>query len=243
MGIALSEKSTTVNDSDASRLSPDALKDLLLDMGGPEQDLPSERQLSTELNVPRSRLRRVLAELRADGDLPPAQVGRKSNPRDTYGAHVEELVSVANPNDVIELRLMLEPQFARLAAIRAAGNDIKRILRSAESGKGDDYGTADLIFHRELARASRNPLAQELYDLLRRVGTDSRVRLAQTSPPCPKRRAERDKEHQEIARAIADRDPDRAETLMRAHLVNVRRVIEVRMQSFASATPTEIGNQ
>src|SRR5690606_33321708 len=109
----------------------------------------------------------------ADGELPPAQVGRRSGRRDN--SDIDELVSIANPSDVIELRMMLEPQFARLAAIRASTIDIKRIQRAAASHKGADYGAADLAFHREVAGSSRNPLAQELYDLLRRVGTDSRV--------------------------------------------------------------------
>ncbi|MFV0244080.1 MAG: FadR/GntR family transcriptional regulator [Qingshengfaniella sp.] len=223
------------NKRDAAVLSPEALRKALVELGGPDQDLPSERQLVSQLNIPRSRLRRVLADLRAQGELPPAQVGRKSVRRDTRG--IDDFVSVANPGDVIELRLMLEPQFARLAAIRASTIDIRRIQRVATGRKGDDYGTADLAFHRELARASRNPLAQEIYDLLRRVGTDSRVRLARKAPPCVKRRAARDAEHQAIAQAVAERDPDRAEALMQAHLVNVRKLIEERMQSFASIAP------
>lgn len=209
-------------------ISHDALKSMLLEMGGRERNLPSERQLVSQLNVPRSKLRRVLANLRAEGELPPVQVGRKSTRRNN--SDIDELVTVANPSDVIELRMMLEPQFARLAAIRASTIEIKRIQRAAEGRNGDDYGAADLAFHREVANSSRNPLAQGLYDLLRRVGTDSRVRLAQTAPPCPNRRAARDREHQSIARAIADRDPDRAEALMRAHLLSVKKVIEQRLQ-------------
>lgn len=219
-------------------LSPEALKAVLLEMGEADQDLPSERDLVGQLNVPRSRLRRVLAELRAEGELPPAQVGRKSSRRDT--SDIDELVSVANPNDVIELRMMLEPQFARLAAIRASMIEIKRIQKAASTRKGEDYGAADLAFHREIARSSRNPLAQEIYNLLRRVGTDSRVRLAQTAPLCPKRQASRDEEHRMIAQAIAGRDPDRAEVLMREHLINVRKVIEERSRFIAGADP--VGN-
>lgn len=216
-------------------ISVDALKAVLIGMGGPDQELPSERDLVDQLNVPRSRLRRVLAELRAEGELPPAQVGRKSSRRDT--TDIDEFVSVANPNDVIELRMMLEPQFARLAAIRASTIEIKRIQKAASTAKGDDYGAADLAFHREVANSSRNPLAQGIYDLLRRIGTDSRVRLAQTAPTCPKRRASRDAEHQMIAQAIAERDPDRAEALMRDHLVNVRKVIEERSRFISGTDP------
>lgn len=224
------------NSKSEKSYSPEALRAVLLEMGGLDQDLPSERDLVDQLNVPRSRLRRVLAELRAEGELPPAQVGRKTTRRDT--SDIDELVRVANPNDVIELRMMLEPQFARLAAIRASTIEIKRILKASSTSKGDDYGVADLTFHREIARSSRNPLAQELYDLLRRVGTDSRVRLAQTAPPCPKRQASRDEEHRKIAQAIADRDPDSAESLMRNHLISVRKVIEERSR-FLAGGPTE----
>lgn len=237
----MTQKSPSNPSRDAADLSPEALKDLLIEMSGPEQELPSERQLVDQLNVPRSRLRRVLAELRAEGDLPPAQVGRKSTRKDT--SDIDDLVSVANPSDVIELRMMLEPQFARLAAIRASMIEIRRIQKAATSRKGDDYGSADLAFHREVAKSSRNPLAQELYDLLRRVGTDSRVRLAPAAPPCPKRRAARDAEHQAIAQAIAERDPDRAEAAMRAHLDNVHKVIQQRMQSFNAANPEEMTQQ
>lgn len=224
----MKQSTSSTIDGDPEPISQDALKSLLLDMGGPDRELPSERQLVSQLNIPRSKLRRALANLRAEGELPPVQLGRKSIRRDN--SDIDDLVSVANPSDVIELRMMLEPQFARLAAIRASTIEIKRIQRAAEGRNGDDYGAADLAFHREVASSSRNPLAQGLYDLLRRVGTDSRVRLAQTAPLCPNRRVARDKEHQSIARAIADRDPDRAEALMRSHLVSVQKVIERRLQ-------------
>jgi len=136
---------------------------------------------------------------------------------------------VANPTDVIELRIVLEPNLARLAAIRASALDIARITRAATSVPGDSYGGADLTFHLEVARGSRNALGTEVYRLLREVGRDSRVRLPVTTPICPKRREARDREHMAIARAIAERDPDRAEAAMRAHLASVQRLIHERL--------------
>lgn len=209
-----------------------ALEARLLRLSASGQDIPSERQLVVEWQVPRSRLRRALARLRETGVLPPAQVGRRAS-NDT-AARVEDLARVANPADVIELRIMFEPQLARLAAIRGSANDIAQITRAAATRPDTEYGAADLAFHREVARASRNDLAKEMYELLRQVGTDSRVQLSQQAPTCPKRRAIRDAEHMAVAQAIAARDPERAAHAMLLHLTEVQRLIHNRLAPSAT---------
>ncbi len=189
--------------------------------------LPPERELVDQFCVPRTRLRRALSDMREEGLLPPAQLGRRSS-RES-GPQIESLVRVANPNDVIELRVMLEPYFARLAALKASSLEIAKIKRAAKSSPEDDYGAPDIAFHLEIANATRNSLAREFYRVLRKVGADSRVRLPSLVPICPKRRQERDEEHMRIANAIANRDPDAAEEAMRAHLFAVQAVILERM--------------
>ena len=203
--------------------SPNELRSLIAEISASNGTLPPERELVQQLGVPRSRLRRVLAGMREAGHLPPAQVGRRTTRK--TGPQTENLARVANPMDVIELRLILEPQLARLAAVRASAVEIARITRAATSMPEEDYGTPDLTFHLEIANASRNALARELYRILRRVGADARVRLPDRRPACEKRRSERDTEHMRIARAIAERDTNRAEASMRLHLSNVRALV------------------
>lgn len=198
-------------------------------MSASGSELPPERELVEQLNVPRSRLRRVLAELRNEGHLPHAQVGRRTKRKSN--SHTEALARLANTTDVIELRLMLEPQFARLAAVRASAMEIARIVRAATSAPDDDYGTPDLTFHLEIASASRNALGRELYHILRQVGSDTRVHMPARAPICSKRRQARDAEHMRIARAIADRAPERAEECMRTHLANVQALIMGRISN------------
>jgi len=212
----------------------DELRQALVEAAAAGGELPPERQLVSELGVSRSRLRRVLAEMRNAGELPPAQLGRRTSRDGNPG--IDALAKLANPTDVIELRVILEPQLARLAAIRSSAIETGRILRAATSGSDEEYGAADLTFHREIAGASRNPLARELYNILRQVGTDARVRLPSRRPPCEKRRAARDAEHLRIARAIADRDPEGAEVAMRAHLGTVHSLIIERL----SPDPVEL---
>ena len=138
----------------------------------------------------------------------------------------EELVRVTNPLEVVELRLILEPSFARLASLRASALDIAEIAQWATTLPGMKPETADLNFHHAVANASRNQLARELFVMLRKVGHDARMRVVGVTPAtCMKRIAERDGEHRRIAEEIAARNPDAAEAAMRAHLLAVQRRI------------------
>ncbi len=188
--------------------------------------VPSERALADQLGVKRHRVRLALETLRGAGELGPAKAGRRAA---TPLSHDEALIRVTNPIEVIELRFMLEPALARLAALRASPFEIQRIVLSASTPPGTGYGTADFAFHRAVAVGARNGLAVELYRLLRQVGTDARVRVGESATACPKRLARRDAEHRAIADAISTRDPEAAEQAMRAHLAAVQRQIMERL--------------
>ncbi len=179
--------------------------------------LPAERAIAEEYAVKRHRVRQALALLREQGDI---DATRRSS-----AAGGESLIRSTNPLEVIELRLALEPALARLAAVRATPLEIARILRAATTPPDMQRSTADLAFHKLVAAASGNGLAADLYALLRKVGSDSRVRVQSTVPACPNRLAQRDQEHHAVAEAIAARDPESAEAAMRAHLNAVHRVI------------------
>ncbi len=189
--------------------------------------VPSERALADQLQVKRHRLRLALEILRGRGEIGPARVGRRRN---AGNARVDDdLARGTNPIEVIEMRIAIEPGLARLAALRASPFEISRIERTATTPPGADYGAADLAFHMAVATGARNGLGVELYRLLRRIGTDARVRLDGNAPMCSSRLQQRDTEHRLIAGAIAARDLDGAEQAMRAHLIAVQRRIIERM--------------
>ena len=179
--------------------------------------LPAERAMADEYAVKRHRVRQALACLREQGDL--------DSTRRISATGGELLIRSTNPLEVIELRLVLEPSLARLAAVRATPLEIARIMRAATTPPDMQRSTADLAFHKLVAAASGNGLAAELYALLRKVGSDSRVRVQSTLPACPNRLAQRDQEHHAVAEAIAARDPEGADAAMRTHLNAVHRVI------------------
>ncbi len=193
--------------------------------------MPSERQLAEQLGITRHRLRQSLILLRAQGDIaapPPRRAASLSR-------QGEALVRGTNPLEVIELRIALEPALARLASVRATPLDLARIERAATTAENVASGAADLAFHRLIAASTGNVLAAELYGVLRRVGTDLRLRVAGDRPTCPNRLRQRDAEHRAIAAAIAGRDADGAEAAMRQHLQAVQRQILDRLAPQAGA--------
>ena len=196
--------------------------------------LPSERDLASQLNVKRHQLRRALNELRKTGGIAPARARRGEPSR--HPRYSDELVRVTNPLEVIELRLMLEPGFARFASLRASTLDIGVISQWASTPANAKPETVDINFHLAVAAASRNQLAKELFIMLRKIGVDARLRVVGIAPAtCSKRIAERDAEHRRIADAIAVRDPEAAEAAMRAHLLLVQRRIMERSNAGLAA--------
>lgn len=195
--------------------------------------LPSERDLADQLNVKRHQLRKALGMLRRSGDLKPVRARRASTTLPRYG---EELVSMTNPVEVLELRLIMEPGLARLASLRASAFEIARITEAASTPENAPSGEVDLAFHLAIVTAARNHLAGEFYKMLRQVGVDARMTIARAaSPTCPKRIAHRDGEHRLIAEAISQRDPEAAEAAMRAHLLSVQKQIIERSNAGAFA--------
>jgi len=195
------------------------------------QKLDSERAMAEALKVKRHQLRRALSAMRANGELAPAEAKRKP----LVGPNGENLVRSTNPMEVIEMRIAIEPFLARLAALRASPFEMAAINDAATTAAGVDSGAADLKFHKLIAASSGNKLAASLYDLLRRVASDARVRLNASRPACAKRTQQRDAEHRAIAQAILRRDPDAAEQAVRLHLLAVQRLVIERLNPLAAA--------
>ncbi len=178
--------------------------------------LPAERVLAAELGIKRHRLRIALGLLRSSGEMAPARPGRRPRP-----SARGDLARGTNPIEVVELRLVIEPALARLAALRASPMEVARIERAASTPS--DASGADLSFHFAVAAGARNGLAAELYAQLRGIGRDARLREREPRPDSEAWLRERDAEHRAVADAIAARNPAAAEAAMRTHLLAVQR--------------------
>lgn len=189
--------------------------------------LPPERALSRELRVSRAELRKALAALEADG-LIWRHVGRGT----FIGARpvlnlddVAFLGQLANPAQVLDARVAIEPELARLAALHAARADLAAIRtccdRARAAGDWRSYEAWDNNIHHAVAKATHNKLLIFLFDTLNVVRRSIVWRQVRTTKGPPDDHESFD-EHDAIAAAIEARDPEAAAARMRDHLHSVR---------------------
>jgi DNA-binding FadR family transcriptional regulator len=196
--------------------------------------LPSEGQLVRGYGVSRTVVREAISQLRARG-LVATRRGIGTFARHGIESAVAFPASRVDPamlDEVVallELRISVETETAALAAARRSDAQLARMAtlveaidRAGESG-GDD-ADADFEFHVTVAEAAHN---HYFADLLRHLGRAIIPRTRVDSPAAARQeRAEYvrtvNREHQEVYRAIARRDPDAARAAMRTHLANSR---------------------
>jgi GntR family transcriptional repressor for pyruvate dehydrogenase complex len=195
----------------------------------PGDQLPSERELAEQFSVSRTAVREAVKALREKG-LVEIEAGRGTFI--THGVSkalrhsLDWMVRSGDGNrlaDLVQVRDILEPEIAALAAQMATDADIERLeqaVRVMDSAmeSADVYVEADLEFHLALATATQNKLIPTLIDpivdLLR--AQRSRIFLVEGG-------AQRGQfHHKRILDAIKQHDPMEARKAMQAHLAQVR---------------------
>jgi GntR family transcriptional repressor for pyruvate dehydrogenase complex len=145
--------------------------------------LPSQGELATTLGVSRTVLREAMKHLEAEGLLEIAQ-GRRCRVKPA-GPHasVRTLHAMLRRSDgslahLLEVRRPLEGEIAALAAGRIQPDELstleKTILELEVLQTLDRRVEADLLFHRTLAQATRNPVFPLLLDTLAELMRASR---------------------------------------------------------------------
>lgn len=188
------------------------------------EKLPTERELGSHYGVARNTVRRALEALEAEG-LITRHVGRgtfRNAPSNPAPAAEEEL----SPSDVVECRLMLEPEMLSLAVARATQADIARML---ECLRGTD-GAADLpgferwdaALHDAFALATHNGAVIAMSRSLARVRerTDwGQLKARGNTAEC---RATLQAQHHAMVEAVRQRDRTEARRVMREHILFVQ---------------------
>lgn len=190
--------------------------------------LPPERELCDILGVSRGELRKALAVMESNGELW-RHVGKGTfigaRPTKEY-SDVAAIAALTNPREVMQARLLIEPQIAREAALNATAGDINElkqcILASRQAQTWRQYENSDNRLHRAVAEAAHNTVLLALFDTLnavRRAVVWGRLRDKIDRPP-PDHHSF--KEHELLVRAIEERDMDGAGQAMLRHLSHVQ---------------------
>jgi len=126
-------------------------------------------------------------------------------------------------DNIVEARLIFEPEAARLAAQRANPEDLEEMKQvieqmSAAVQAGELPGSFDLKFHKLIARAARNPILEMLSESMLEVASQVITEL-HPSIDVLKHVVDR---HREVYEAVRKRDGDLAYSVMSKHIIDVR---------------------
>jgi DNA-binding GntR family transcriptional regulator len=206
----------------------DQLRERLLRGDVPAGRRLVEQQLAEDFSTSRTPVREALRRLEGDGHIV----------RDRGGGMCPAAPSVKSMRELYEVRVALEELCARRAA--ASGDRVRieaieaewEAMRSARDDtsvvpRGPDFVYADEGFHRALAAASGNDVAESLLGDL-----NDRIRILRVYDfTTDDRIGATIAEHLEIVRCVLARDADAAAAFMRAHVQRSALVVRERVGS------------
>lgn len=211
---------------------------------GPGDRLPAEAELAAQLGLSRNSLREAVRALCLVRVLDVRQGDGTYVTSLEPGLLVSSMSSVSSllPDhtllEVFEVRRLLEPAAAALAAVRmdesgrlALGIQMERMRAAAGV---DELVEADAEFHRVLARAARNGVLASLLESLSVRTMMARLWRARTEDGVlDATRAE----HVRIYEAVVAGDPELARTVAAAHVANSEHWLRTDLSAHLSPTP------
>ncbi|NWN90566.1 FadR family transcriptional regulator [Marinobacter adhaerens] len=182
--------------------------------------LPVESELSDALGVSRNTVREAVRVLAHVGMLETRQ-GDGTYVRATRDAG-ETLRRIARTQltDQLEVRIMLETEAAKLAALRRTDPNIRAMTAALDARGRADNSLAERVrhdetFHHALVAASHNSALTELYDYFSHAITET-IERTENDADLPEPSQE---EHELLLAAVRRQDSEKAEKLARDLLV------------------------
>lgn len=199
----------------------------------PGDRLPSLRELSELLGVGQSTIREAISSLKTMG-LVTIRHGEgtfvtRFDPEEIMSGFEQiQPVTKQDISSLLEARKIIETGIAHLAADRRSEKDLKHIeeaLKEMEQAVANEElgDRADMKFHYEIAKSCRNPILeymmQSISETMGKTLKASREKMFQTKGYPEQLLAE----HRKIYKAIAGKNPKKAEEAMLYHLLGVEK--------------------
>lgn len=196
--------------------------------------LPNEKEFAAELNISRTTFREAAKQLAERGVL---EIKRgngtfvSSNVENFGGIKMETMMDdTMDVLDLVEIRLLLEPEMAYLAASRATESEIKRICTYGKQLeevilKGEDKSELERKFHMSIAQSVHNSFIDKLMPVLF-------IAIGQTTARFWENKELNQlaiEDHRTIMEYIKNRDGDSARTVMKFHILRGVRDLKQRM--------------
>jgi GntR family transcriptional repressor for pyruvate dehydrogenase complex len=191
------------------------------------EKLPSERKLADMLGVSRASIREAIQALAFSGYLEVIQG------KGTYIAEItakyDEIINFFSsfPNysleSLMEARIMLEGEFARLAALNASQEEIdvlERIFNEFSNSKDiNTFFVKDLELHLTIAKATHNPIMNGLMNIIGEMIYKETEKIIEVTRDA---RENNINNFRSIVQAIKQRNTEQAKELMVEHIRNIK---------------------
>ena len=198
--------------------------------------LPTEREFGEQHQISRSTVRKVLAEMKAQGWIAQT-VGSGTYVTDKALATVPHNKASTgsspdaswhtSPAELMEARMALEPAIIEMVIGNATTADFEQMAhcctRAEAATSVEEFEVWDGMFHEVIARAAHNGFVGRFFKLMNQARAQGEWGMLKKRSLTPERRLAYQSEHRALLLAIKARDPVQAKALAVEHLVHVRR--------------------
>ena len=189
--------------------------------------LPAEREMARHFGTSRSTIREALRQLE-EQRLLTRRIGSGTFVSHRIAPDGDYIAEVTSPLELIDVRLAVEPNIARLAAVNATARDLDQVghaLATVEAAGTDQeaFTVADEQFHMLLAECTRNPLMSWLYRQINDVRGHRQWHRMKEKILTPARIRDYNVQHRALYEALCNRDVDAAAAIIVRHLEKARR--------------------
>lgn len=195
--------------------------------------LPPERELANQFGVSRTSVREAMKALSLRGliEVTPGRGTFITDQTSQAFRHSMNLMLQLGKTDtnrfLLELREILEPEIAAMAAARATKENLETLREAVEAmdrsmADVSGYVEADLDFHLSLAQSAQNPIILSLLDSLISELREQRFRSANVEGALHRGQPN----HKAVLAAIEQGDAEKARRAMLKHMKQARADIE-----------------
>lgn len=218
------------NDKPLTKVIADEIIQLIKDNHmEPGDRLKNEYELAQDLSVGRGTVREAIKILVSRNILEVRQgagtfVSSKNGiPEDPLG-----LTFIKNDGslmlDVLDVRLIIEPEIAAMAALNASPRQLERLIKQCDIVEkliinDEEYQEADALFHQRIAECSANKVVNKLIPV---INSSVELNITWTKDQYKKMTII---EHRAIVRAIERKDSNGAKYAMITHLNTSRKEV------------------
>lgn len=192
----------------------------------PGTKLPNEIEFAKELDVSRNTIREairilvsrnVLEVRRGSGTFVTSRIGLTDDPLGL--SLIVDKKKLAK--DLLEIRMMIEPKIAGLAAEYATASEIRKLIENCKKldeavKKGAHYYELDMEFHKLVAGCSRNLVVHNI------IPSINQNILLQENMISDRMKQQTKDYHWEICKAIEGHHCNEASNAMLAHLISIQ---------------------